>query len=633
MNNLISQSLRILWYRRRRIIYFTIGVFLLTVVFSIIWLKGMPLYESTTVVTMLPSDAEIGYSMKSNIPGSSTALTLSQTHTEFLLSRTIASEVIDTLIKDYSGIPSPTSLSQRITQEYLLPTVDYLYRVYFFLNYGMYQKPTKRDILINKMRKRITIENVPGSYIINISVSWTDPQIAKKAANFLAQMYIENSKMENQRSLSQAKTFIEDKLKHYNEQLVFLENEERNFKTNANISSFSKDVSMDLDEMSSYTQEKNRLELKMLELDAKLRNFKDIETQSNKIQLTSELDASRDRLENVKKLIVNQNKKLQKIPNLEFRLFELENKKKEAIANIGGLLDNLIKINISESGVLGAIRIIDTATIPAYPATPQVLINAIASLFVGIFLGIGSIILSESISPRIRYAGDIKLTGMQWLGIVPRRFKKRRARLFPWQRITRAAPAAIDKHFQFIIDSLAFDNECKIIQFETFASAKSIHNTITQVAAHLPPSSLIINLDAAAHTLLRMTDTFPSQPLPSEGTSSAPIDTMLSKNVAYWQWPQGIATSLSKLQIDELGYMLPELRKKYKLILIITPPLREFSCAPFLALYVDSLLLVVRAQKTRQKDLEYFLQINSAVDKPKMYFMAEVEYPADFMFR
>ena len=635
-NTFILNLLRMFWYWRKQILFFTTAVFLFTFIISIILLKGSPIYEASTVVTMLPSSAELGFSAQNKFL--SPMMALPQTTTEFLLSKKIVSKVVDTILNAQANTDTPTlkeSLYQRIANQVLVPAVQSVWHAYFFLNFGyVHTSGEPKDALVDLLRNRISIQNVPSSFILKITVKWNDPVIAKQAADYLAYMYIENSKNENKQSVERSKTFIKDKLKLYNEQLLELGNEHKEFKKNERISSLSKNLSIDLDEMSLYTQEKNRLELKLLELDAKLRNYKDIETQSKKIGLNAELDATKDRLRSVKKLIAKQNIKLKKIPTLEFKQFEIENRQNEIIANIQALQSDLNKINIAEAGALNTFRVIDYAKTPIYPSKPKVLINCFMAIFVGIFLGMGFVVIRETISPRIRWYGDIAQKEIRCIGSIPHQYDDiHRMRFSPWQKITRADETSFVKHVRFFLDTLFPSGTHRIVQIVSPESSPFIAEKVLWLAQQMPPHSMIVNFDKKVHQKL-VTSSQNFTTLLDGGKKIIPVNEERNpEDVSYHYYPSTSTTYPAKSDIDAIAPSFDTLRKYFQCTVIITPPLREFSASRFLARHADVLLFMFPAQKTKKSELDTFIDVHSEYDKPKTCIITDVQFPPDYKFR
>lgn len=182
-------------YYRRLIVLLFISVVGGTAVISMLLLTVSPLYTGTTLVNLLPTDTELSFS-RTFVQSSSVnpANLLSSTHIENLLSREISKATIDRLIKEH-GSPTASDANDNTWKGLLQAGFRWvkngLRRTYNVLNSGKHVPLDEYTDTILTLRDNITAEMIEGTYILEISVVWDDPEIAAAAANTLAQVYVE----------------------------------------------------------------------------------------------------------------------------------------------------------------------------------------------------------------------------------------------------------------------------------------------------------------------------------------------------------------------------------------------------------------------------------------------------------
>ncbi len=183
-------------YYRRLIVLLFISVVGGTAAIATLLLYVSPLYTGTTLVNLLPTDTELSFS-RTFVQSSSVnpANLLSSTHIENLLSREISKATIDRLIKEH-GTPTASDASDATSWKGMLRAgfrwvKNGLRRTYNVLNSGKHVPLDEYTDTILTLQDNITAEMIEGTYILEISVVWDNPEIAAAAANTLAQVYVE----------------------------------------------------------------------------------------------------------------------------------------------------------------------------------------------------------------------------------------------------------------------------------------------------------------------------------------------------------------------------------------------------------------------------------------------------------
>lgn len=184
-------------YRRLVAVIFA-GVVGGVALFSVFFLFAMPLYTATAKVSLLPTQSELAFSQNFTRGSSfNPANLMTETHIEYLLSREIAQRSIDRLIEEF-GTPEPAARSglraalaagfQRVRNS--------IRRTYNRLNSGKHVPIDPYTDAVLTLQDQIEAEMVEGTYILELSVTWDNPDIAAAAANMLADVYVERARQQ-----------------------------------------------------------------------------------------------------------------------------------------------------------------------------------------------------------------------------------------------------------------------------------------------------------------------------------------------------------------------------------------------------------------------------------------------------
>ena len=182
-------------YYKRLIVLLFIGIVGGAALISVLFLVVTPLYTSTAKVNLLPTDTELAFS-RTFVQSSSVnpANLLSQTHIENLLSREISQATIDRLVALNGAKPLTETTDGglkamlRVSFRWLKNSIRQTYNI---LNSGKHVPIDAYTDTILTLQDNITAEMIEGTYILEISVVWDDPDVAAAAANTLAQVYVE----------------------------------------------------------------------------------------------------------------------------------------------------------------------------------------------------------------------------------------------------------------------------------------------------------------------------------------------------------------------------------------------------------------------------------------------------------
>jgi len=242
----------------------------LALVLSLLLLRAMPIYESSVTLNMQPSVEELQFNRGFlGVSQFNPATIIAQSHIEMLLSRPVAERAIDKLIAQNDG--------QLPAQE---PTIfDRLRTGFFatirFLNFGYFTPLSERDTYINDLIGATSVEIVEGSYILRVSISYSDPDIAADAANALAEAYVEQSQIEFAEDADRIDETIEQVRLESEAKLLSLTAERRAIAVDVGIANIAAERTFRLDTRSTALTELQEAEVDLLQDRSLLEELRD----------------------------------------------------------------------------------------------------------------------------------------------------------------------------------------------------------------------------------------------------------------------------------------------------------------------------------------------------------------------
>ena len=411
-SEMIRQSLRLLTYHRRRIWWITSRVFILTVVLTALALAFQPKYVARAKLTLLPTRSELGYaSVRPETWGLSPAALLGQTHVEGLLSRTLAEDVARTLQADASEELRNGGALGFIRRRIVGPVMGSFHRVLTLLDTGRWQSPDPFTSLVDCIRGATEVQNVPGSFVFEVGVTWRNPKLAAMIANLLTEHHVERTLQANREEMSTTRKYLEERIVETEADLDSLVSQIKEYRAAERVYTVrqhsSSDVDLGLQDLSQYLRDYNISRASRAELEARISTLKPYQTPAALATIEAEREGLQTRQKVLEEVISEQIAKLDKLPAKEAGLLDLYRERLIKERALNALEDRLLDSRVAEAAQLSAVRVIDPAIAPIYPERPRLVRNAVVSIFVGLLLSVGFVLSVEARKPGLRSRHDL----------------------------------------------------------------------------------------------------------------------------------------------------------------------------------------------------------------------------------
>ena len=370
---------------------------------------------------------------------------------------------------------------------------------------------------------------------------------------------------------------------------------------------------------------------KVVRLEAQLKDIADLIASEKKnlgTQIEAEYRASRER-ELLLQRALNQQKN--EAASMADKMVQYNILKREAEANkqlYDGLLQKLKEAGITAGLRSSNIRVIDPALVPTSPSRPNKSRNILLAVLVGLVGGMGLALIREYLDNTVKNPEDVEsLSRLPSLAVVPAfaspqgngagRFQKllRRSRNGTEERVALLAhsdpQSQISEAFRALRTALLLSQPDRPPQIVLVTSALPHEGKTTATVnigvtlAQLGDNTLLVDADLRKPGISRALHMNKGD---SAGLSSylAGVSQLDDVTVSHpvirnlhaiptGPVPPNSADLLSSHRLSEL---MSELRKRYKFIVIDSPPIMAATDAVILSAVVDGVLLVVRSGET-----------------------------------
>lgn len=289
------------------------------------------------------------------------------------------------------------------------------------------------------------------------------------------------------------------------------------------------------------------------------------------------------------------------------------------------MLENYNQYRVLEARQLDTLSVIEPATIPIAPATPNLLLNLILGVFVGSIGGVGLAFFFENLDTRFRTNQQIEaFTGLTALGSIPTAKGHKQANFMNGA----SAEGEAFRHLRTNILSFAHEETLKSLMVTSAQPGEGKSTVVASLALALSYVGLrivVVDCDLRHPTMHKLFEVSNEVGLSNllkktvplyDAVQPSPISTVSllpSGPLSDPEWrllgPQQIITKLKPhpaemLSTPHMASILSELNERFDLVLIDTPPASAVTDAAILAPLVDGVILVVSRKHARKEAVQ-----------------------------
>jgi capsular exopolysaccharide synthesis family protein len=355
------------------------------------------------------------------------------------------------------------------------------------------------------------------------------------------------------------------------------------------LSSLEADYGSNHPEVQRYTLQKIKLEETLSQRLQALRNG-----------LETEYLIARNRFETTDNMLAEVRSKSIEAQGEKFRPFRTAQQELEAEQYIWTQLNAKLRQEIITLEVpRNPVEIIDSAEPDNRPVSPNLFMNVLLSIFVGLGAGVGLAYFIEYLDTSIKTADDVeRLLGLPVLGLIPQKVRP---------LVEEGPDSEHAEAYRVLRTNLAFTEGgshqgafCVLSGGSGEGKSTTVFN-MAYVCAQQGEKVLLVDADLrrpVQHLILGVSNRFG---LTNVLLRDVPVEEAIKAtsipNLHFLPSGRLPRTSLGVLDPKRIGELISSLKSKYDVVLIDTPPLVGISDSPIIAKETDGAILVVQYRK------------------------------------
>ncbi len=259
---------------------------------------------------------------------------------------------------------------------------------------------------VTRLLKSVKVMPIKNSQLVEITAENTDPEMAAKIANVVTDNYIRQNLERNINTASEAAVWLSKKIEEQRQKLTDAELALQKYREANNINVFPQ-VKM--------TGEVAVEEVKSeyAKLQALLASYAERYTEEHPkmVELKSQINSLRNKIQGLEDVGAT-NK------TMEYRTLEREVETNRSMYEI--LVSRLKEVDVTSTLNTNNISIVDRAEVPEKPAKPNLALNMVLAIMVGLVMGTGLGFFIDYLDMTIKSPNDIReIMESRFLGAVP----------------------------------------------------------------------------------------------------------------------------------------------------------------------------------------------------------------------
>ncbi|GAB4298972.1 MAG: hypothetical protein Kow0058_14980 [Roseovarius sp.] len=397
----------------------------LTLGLSLLLLNVMPIYSSTVVLNMQPSEEALRFNREFMDRGQfNPATIITQTHIERLLSDPVAERALDILLDEGS---EDILASEPTLVDVLMETA---WRWWALLNYGYFIEPDQRTQYLKSLKKAISVDFVEGSYIIRVEARHQYPELTARIVNAYADAYIEIASADFRDQVFNSVQVVDNRIAKKLDELNGLLTEREKLRESLGVRDVQLELTIMLESRQTLLKELQDAEIELARLQSELAYLEQT-LGSRPRDREGLLNPQRRKIADKKDEIAFRRKSIAELDSALDGLSEKQrqlDKLEDAITATQSDLDKLretrVSLELGSDARMSQVRVVSPGKPAIYPDAPKVLMNTVIAGVVGALLVVVALIVFDTLGTRVRTKADLQaLIGPRALPTVNRRFR------------------------------------------------------------------------------------------------------------------------------------------------------------------------------------------------------------------
>ncbi|MFC1590679.1 GumC family protein [Candidatus Omnitrophota bacterium] len=488
-------------------------------------------------------------------------------------------------------------------------TGDYVYKDYYETQYKLVTSPTllrrvikkldlaggdpqKEKLVLKQLIKNIKVAPVKTSQLVKIRTEDSDPVRAAEISNVLAKEYIMQNLERNIESANEASRWLSAKIQEQRIKLV---------KAELNIQQYRKENNIDIlpeDEFGDGSI--GSIKSSFATAQAMLANYSERYTDEHPkvIELKAQVRSLKNRIHGMEDISMS-------TKTNEYRVLEGEVQTSQRMYEV--LLARMKEVDMSSTLTVNNISIIDKAEIPERPIKPNVALNIVLSIMVGLMGGVGLGFFIDYLDTTIKTPQDIKdILESRFLGGIPEIEEKSFGEKDKIVHLKPTSPIA-ESYRQIrteILSSMSKEPNSKTMLVTSAEPQAGKTTTSVNIAIALSQKGkkvLLVDTDLRKPQIHKIFNLNQSNGVCDYVSANATLDSIIKftdiENLKIVTSGKNTKNPSEIIGSERMDLFLLEAKDKFDYLVFDTPPVISVTDAVILAGMVDAVIQVIRSGK------------------------------------
>ncbi|MEI7885867.1 MAG: polysaccharide biosynthesis tyrosine autokinase [Actinomycetes bacterium] len=276
----------------------------------------------------------------------------------------------------------------------------------------------------------------------------------------------------------------------------------------------------------------------------------------------------------------------------------------------------------------GGVQILNPATVPSSPISPNVIRDLAQAALIGFFLGVGLALLLEQVDDSIRTVGDLERSakGVPTLGLIPLDdgWKNKDEPRLSTQAAPMSATAEAYRSLRTTLQYLGLHRPMGIVQITSASAHEGKTSTVANLAIAFAEAGMpvaIVGCDLRrprTHTFLKVDG---SLGLTSVLLGEVPLEVALQQspvhpNIRVLASGPRPPNPSELLSLDRTSELIRSLLDNHSIVFLDCPPVLPVSDALVLSRCVDASLFIAKSASTSKREVKRALERLNQVNNP-----------------